>query len=222
MPVQIANPVVVAKIERLAAATGLTKAAAVEKAVDAMLQGNPDVSGDEFEARVRTILAQIDRIPDWPDAFEPLEWDDTRCAAMIAVDTSALVAIVLQEPERGEYLAAIRGSVKAFVSTVSVVETKMVVFGRRGLRAIVMLDDLFALRKFELTPPSVADKDAAYAAFLAYGKGSGHQAALNFGDAFSYALAKIRDVPLLYKGNDFSETDLRSALSNLPPQAPRH
>jgi ribonuclease VapC len=53
--------------------------------------------------------------------------------------------------------------------------------------------------------------DAATAAFVAYGKGSGHPAALNFGDVFSYALAKVRGLPLLYKGDDFARTDIESA-----------
>jgi len=130
---------------------------------------------------------------------------------VIAVDTSALVAISLNEPERFSFLTIIRESPKVLVSTVSVVETKMVLFSRKGVRAVVMFDDLVGLRRFEITPPSRADMDAAYAAFLAFGKGSGHPAALNFGDVFSYALAKVRDLPLLYKGNDFTETDLRSA-----------
>src|SRR5271154_1305850 len=130
---------------------------------------------------------------------------------MIAVDTSALVAISLNEPERFSFLTIIRGSPKVLVSTVSVVETKMVLFGRKGVRAVVMFDDLLGLRRFEITPPSVAEMDAAYAAFLAFGKGSGHPAALNFGDVFSYALAKVRNLPLLYKGNDFAETDLYAA-----------
>ena len=131
---------------------------------------------------------------------------------MIAVDTSALVAIVLHEPEREAFLTTIRDSKKALISTVSVVETKMVLFGRKGLRVIVMLDDLLGLRRFEIVPPSVTDMDAAYAAFLAFGKGSGHPAALNFGDVFAYALAKVRNIPLLYKGGDFAETDLRPAM----------
>jgi antitoxin VapB len=76
MPIQIANPVVVAKIERLAAATGLTKTAAVERAVDGMLTNRPDTSDDDFEERALAILAQLDRIPDRPDVFEPIEWDD--------------------------------------------------------------------------------------------------------------------------------------------------
>jgi ribonuclease VapC len=133
---------------------------------------------------------------------------------MIAVDTSALVAISLNEPERFSFLTIIRGSTKALVSTVSVLETKMVLFGRKGVRAVVMLNDLLGLRRFEITPPSLADTDVAYAAFLAFGKGSGHPAALNFGDVYSYALAKVRNLPLLYKGDDFAETDLQAAATN--------
>jgi antitoxin VapB len=76
MPIQIANPAVVAKIERLAAETGLSKTAAVEKAVDAMLADRQAGSGDDFEARAMRILAQLDRIPDRADAFDPLDWDE--------------------------------------------------------------------------------------------------------------------------------------------------
>lgn len=133
---------------------------------------------------------------------------------MIAVDTSAIVAIIFNEPERREFVAAIEQSVKVLISTVSVVEAKMVAHGRRGVRAVVLIEDLFTLPQFEIIPPDFADMEAAFAAFLAYGKGSGHPAALNFGDVFAYALAKVRDLPLLYKGNDFVETDLRAALSS--------
>ena len=132
---------------------------------------------------------------------------------MIAVDTSAIVAIVLNEPERADFLGAIRSAAVALISTVSVVETKMVLFGRRGPRAVVFVDDLFRLPMFEITPPGAADMDAAFSAFVAFGRGSGHPAALNFGDVFSYALAKVRDLPLLFKGNDFAETDLRPAVA---------
>jgi len=75
MPIQFANPAVVAKIERLASATGLTKTAAVERAVDAMLASSPETS-DDFEARALAILAQLDRIPERKDAFEPIDWDE--------------------------------------------------------------------------------------------------------------------------------------------------
>ena len=62
-----------------------------------------------------------------------------------------------------------------------------------------------------IAPPEHADIEAAYGAFIAFGKGSGHPASLNFGDIFSDALAKVRDLPLLYKGDDFARTDIRSA-----------
>jgi len=77
MPIQIANPAVVAKIEALAARSGLTKTAAVERAVDAMLQTQPtDSDAASLRRRVEAILAQFDRIPDHPDAADPLEWDE--------------------------------------------------------------------------------------------------------------------------------------------------
>ena len=76
MALQIANPTVVRKIETLARATGLTKTAAVEKAVDRLLaEHNLDVPPGLWE-QFDAILAQIDRVPDRPDAFDPLEWDD--------------------------------------------------------------------------------------------------------------------------------------------------
>jgi ribonuclease VapC len=132
---------------------------------------------------------------------------------VIVVDTSALVAIAFAEPEREVFVRIIEGSGKALISTVSVVEARMVVHGRRGHRAVVMLDDLIRLPVFDVAPPGSAETDAAYAAFVAYGKGSGHPAGLNFGDVFSYALAKVRGLPLLFKGDDFAQTDIANALA---------
>ena len=100
----------------------------------------------------------------------------------------------------------------------------MVVHGRRGQRAVVLLDDWLRLPVFEWVAPGPAETDAAYAAFVAFGRGSGHSAGLNFGDLFSYALAKSRGLPLLFKGDDFGRTDVVSALSagsgaGKPPKA---
>jgi ribonuclease VapC len=75
----------------------------------------------------------------------------------------------------------------------------------------MLLDDLLRLPMLEVATVGVAETDAAYAAFVVYGKGSGHPAALNFGDVFSYALAKVRGLPLLFKGGDFALTDIRPA-----------
>ena len=130
---------------------------------------------------------------------------------MIAVDTSALVAIVFGELERAAFRQTILRARKALISTVSVLELKMVAYGRRGPRAVVLVDDLLRLPMFEITAPGPADLAAAFGAFVAFGKGSGHPAALNFGDLFAYALAKVRNLPLLFKGGDFAETDILAA-----------
>ena len=130
---------------------------------------------------------------------------------MIAVDTSAIVAIVFGEPERSRFRQAIRNTDKALISTVSAVEARLVIHSRRGQGGVVLADGLLRLPVFEIVPPGLAEMDAAYAAFAAYGRGSGHPANLNFGDLFSYALAKVRALPLLFKGNDLSMTDIRAA-----------
>ena len=139
---------------------------------------------------------------------------------MIVVDTSAIVAMAFGEPEREAFVQAIQQADKALISTVSVLEARMVVHGRRGQRAVVLVDDLLRLPVFELVAPGAAETDAAYSAFVAFGKGSGHPAALNFGDVFSYALAKVRGLPLLYKGDDFTQTDVVSAVSSVQASSP--
>lgn len=131
---------------------------------------------------------------------------------MIVADTSAIVAIAFAEPEREAFVAALERAERTLVSSVTAVEARMVVHARRGQRAVVLVDDLLRLPFFEIVPPGAAEMDAAYAAFVAFGKGNGHPAALNFGDVFSYALAKTRGLPLLYKGRDFAETDIASAV----------
>ncbi len=131
---------------------------------------------------------------------------------MIVADTSAIVAIAFAEPEREAFVAALERAERTLVSSVTAVEARMVVHARRGQRAVVLVDDLLRLPFFEIVPPGATEMDAAYAAFVAFGKGNGHPAALNFGDVFSYALAKTRGLPLLYKGRDFAETDIASAV----------
>ena len=132
---------------------------------------------------------------------------------MIAVDTSAIAAIVFGEPERPAYREAILQARKALISTASVLEVKMVVYGRRGPRAVVLVEDLLRLPMFEVVPPGPAELDAAFNAFVVFGKGSGHPASLNYGDLFAYALAKVRNLPLLFKGSDFAETDIVPAVT---------
>lgn len=131
----------------------------------------------------------------------------------IVVDTSALAAIVFDEAERQAFLDIITHAQHVLISTPSILETRMVVHGRRGERGVILLDDLLRLPLFEHVAPGSTEIQAAYAAFIAYGKGSGHPAGLNFGDVFSYALAKTRHLPLLFKGNDFAQTDIVPAFS---------
>lgn len=130
---------------------------------------------------------------------------------MIVVDTSALAAIVFAERERDAFVELIQRSQRVLVSTPTALETRMVVHGRRGQPAVVLLDDLFRLPMFDIVAPGEAELQAAYAAFVAFGRGSGHPAGLNYGDLFSYALAKVRGLPLLFKGDDFSQTDIAPA-----------
>lgn len=130
---------------------------------------------------------------------------------MIAVDTSALVAILRREPERAALLAALTDSDRVFISPGTIIEATVVAHRRGGPALVAELNDLLAAIGVDLAPIEQADLHIAQSAIALYGKGSGHPAALNYGDLFSYALAKSRDVPLLYKGDDFVHTDIVTA-----------
>ena len=84
----------------------------------------------------------------------------------------------------------------------------MVIHRRRGKDALTILTEILSEPEFIIVPPGPVEIDLAHAAFVTYGKGNGHPAALNFGDLFSYALAKSRGLPLLFKGDDFALTDV--------------
>ena len=132
---------------------------------------------------------------------------------MIAVDTSALLAIVFNEPERAIFLDTITQAESALVSAVSVLEARMVTYSRRGEAGLHILDSILDVATFEFVSPVQEEIDIAHQAFVTYGKCTGHPAGLNFGDLFSYALAKARGVPLLYKGGDFARTDIAAAVA---------
>jgi len=140
----------------------------------------------------------------------------------MVIDTSALVAIAFAEPEREVFLSLILQSERLLISTPTLLETRMVVHGRRGERAVVLLDDLLRLPMFESVPPGEAETSAAYAAFVAFGKGSGHPAGLNFGDVFSYALAKVRGLPLLYERGRLRADRHRGCLALRPQMLTGH
>jgi ribonuclease VapC len=130
---------------------------------------------------------------------------------VIAVDTSALIAILLREPEADSFLKIIVEAEGCLMSSVSLLEASMVLAGRSGdAHSWAELDTLIARGGIEVVAHDAELARTARAAFLRYGRGR-HPAALNLGDCAAYAVARHHDLPLLFKGNDFPQTDLRSA-----------
>lgn len=127
------------------------------------------------------------------------------------VDSSAIVAILRAEPEADVFLAAIGDARQCRVSAATFVEAAIVLTSGSG-RYREDFDELLADAGKLIEPVTEAQAWLAREAYRDYGKGSGHPARLNFGDCFSYALAKDRDEPLLYKGNDFIHTDIHSGV----------
>ena len=131
---------------------------------------------------------------------------------MIAVDGSALVAILRREPEADSFLQVIATADGCLLSSVSLLETSLVLAGRSGdAAAWSELDALIARASMQVGAQDAGLAEAAREAFLRYGKGR-HPAALNLGDCASYALAKTHSLPLLFKGSGFPRTDLMPAI----------
>ena len=129
------------------------------------------------------------------------------------VDASALIAILRNEPEALSCADAIENASVRRISAANYVEAAVVIDGSRDPIASRRFDDL--LREAELVVEPVTEVQARVAreAYRDFGKGSGHPAQLNFGDCFAYALAKVAGEPLLFKGDDFTHTDIASALT---------
>ncbi|MFO1207709.1 MAG: type II toxin-antitoxin system VapC family toxin [Amaricoccus sp.] len=126
---------------------------------------------------------------------------------MIAVDTSALMAILLDEPDAEGCMAAIEATDKLLISAGTMAEA-LIVAGRRNLAED--MTELIGGLGFEIVPVTMASAHRIAAAYGRWGKGL-HPAALNFGDCFAYDLAKERNCRLLFVGNDFSQTDVGPA-----------
>ena len=125
----------------------------------------------------------------------------------MVIDTSALVAILRNEPERRSFNQAIEAADRRAMSAASFVEASMIIESRYGPDGIRDLDLFIAKARIELVPVDIEQAHVARTAFRDYGKRR-HPAGLNYGDCFAYALAKILDEPLLFKGTDFSLTDI--------------
>ena len=128
---------------------------------------------------------------------------------MIAADTSALLAVVLGESDAERFLAVLESDSVA-LSAVSLTEATIVADARQGHDATRDLDLLVSAVVNRLVAVDEAHARTAVAAWRRFGKGR-HPAGLNLGDCFAYATASLANVPLLFKGDDFTQTDLRSA-----------
>jgi ribonuclease VapC len=126
----------------------------------------------------------------------------------MVIDTSALLAILLDESERRSYNESIEAADSRVMSVATFVEVSIVLDARYGAEGLRPLDRFIERAGIDLVPVDLEQARAARDAFSRFGKGR-HAAALNFGDCFSYALARVLGEPLLYKGEDFSRTDIR-------------
>jgi ribonuclease VapC len=129
----------------------------------------------------------------------------------VVVDTSALLAVAFQEPGFESLEASLIVADRPVISAATLLEASMVVYSRYGEDGLARLDGLLADLAIDAVAVDSTQALVARKGFARFGKGN-HGAGLNFGDCFSYALAKLRDEPLLFKGEDFSQTDLAVAV----------
>ena len=130
------------------------------------------------------------------------------------IDTSALLAIFLREPEAERFALAIEADVEPLLSAANLLEAAIVMRAKRQptlAEAEPWLDALLERAGVAVEPVTLDQIRIARLAHARYGKGSGHPAHLNFGDCFAYALACARGAPLLFKGDDFTHTDVQRA-----------
>ena len=127
---------------------------------------------------------------------------------MIAVGTSALIAILMDEPEKDVFIQLIARHHPTHLSAVSMQQAGMIMRSRRGEDGVKDLFDLVAAPRIRVAPYDEAQARIAIDAFSRYGKGMGTPAKLNMGDCATYALAKSLNLPLLYMGADFKATDV--------------
>jgi ribonuclease VapC len=129
------------------------------------------------------------------------------------LDTSALIAILRDEPDATSYAKAIASTSIRRISAANYVETAAIIDASRDPIASRRFDDLLREAQVIVDPVTEAQARIAREAYRDFGRGSGHPARLNFGDCFAYALAKATNEPLLFKGADFGHTDVMSAVT---------
>ena len=126
------------------------------------------------------------------------------------LDTSAAVAILYKEPEAATFAKIIHDADVCRMSVASYVELSIVIENQLGAEGMRQAEAFFRRAGITIEPVTIDHGELARQAFLDFGKGR-HKAGLNFGDCFPYALAKATGEPLLFKGNDFSQTDIEAA-----------
>ena len=129
------------------------------------------------------------------------------------IDSSAMLAVLFAEDDAHAFAAAIERAGGGRISAATWLESAIRIDMTGSPLASLAFDDFVREARLTIEPVSEPQVRLARAAYRAFGRGSGHPAGLNFGDCFSYALSKLRDEPLLFKGRDFPETDVRSALT---------
>jgi ribonuclease VapC len=127
------------------------------------------------------------------------------------VDSSALIAILKEESEAEKFIELIDSALHCRISAVNYVESAVVVDSNRDPVMSRRFEEFLRDAEIEIAPLTVEQARLAREAYRDYGKGSGHPARLNFGDCFSYALARDTGEPLLFKGEDFRQTDVTPA-----------
>jgi ribonuclease VapC len=131
----------------------------------------------------------------------------------VIIDTSALIAILRDEPGASVYAGAIEAAGVRRLSAASYVEVGAVIDRANDAIASRRVDELLAVTGIGIEAVTTSQARIAREAYRDFGKGSGHAADLNFGDCFSYALAKVTGEPLLFKGEDFQHTDVTPAVA---------
>ena len=126
------------------------------------------------------------------------------------VDSSAVLAVLLHETDAKHYAGVIMTAAPCRMSVANVLEASIVVESRGGTAARHELDVFLERAEIELAAVTAEHMEAARRAWRRFGKGN-HPAALNYGDCFAYALASVKGEPLLFKGEDFSQTDIEAA-----------
>lgn len=136
----------------------------------------------------------------------------------MVIDASAIVASLTDEPEAPSLRKALKAADSCAMSALNVLECRIVLGMRYGAAKLREFELLLAKLPIEIVAFDADQAVLAHQAYRRFGKGTGHKAQLNLGDCAAYALARLRACPLLYKGGDFAETDIASAMSVVKPK----